>query len=539
MLSHRAVCIGFLLLPVLPVFGQSAAQSHRHAPTHAVHATLLAKSANGSLVRAVILPADGLESDSVQTIITRDLDFGDRVQVVAADGMQPGAAVVKSIATPQGLMVSLIDPVSGAVRQQHEFQLPIVAPRHDQAIADSLNQAFNARDLLRRTRIARAEWERDSLQSEMAKKPPRLRNNKAKAQYAALVAQRDSLLREALGTAALVQGERERDEASRAAAQVAAIAHEVAIRDSATQARRWALHGVSDAVEEWLTGHRGIAQSRVAYVSNGVIRVVDFDGANDHAVTAPDKLGDKAMSPSWRRDGKALVFSEMNDAGTQIAMVNLLTGQTTALAATPRGLNITPVFSSDDKSIIYANGNDARTSLVAVPLDNMSTVRHLPVNRAFDADEPILSPDGTRIAYVSSRPKTPQIYSSNLDGSDERVEAPAPPKTRVYHTSPDWSPDGRMIAYQQQNGDFQVWVVNRADKKVRKLTTKGENEDPSWAPDARHIALTSNRGGAKAIWVLDIQSGRFRQLSAAGDARLAAWSGTLGAAAPSPLAIAR
>ena len=113
------------------------------------------------------------------------------------------------------------------------------------------------------------------------------------------------------------------------------------------------------------------------------------------------------------------------------------------LGATPRGLNITPVFSADNKSVIYANGNDSRTSLVAVRLDSATSVQHLPLNRSFDADEPILSPDGSRIAYVSSRPKTPQIYSSNLDGTDERVEAPAPPKTRVYHTSPDWSPDGR------------------------------------------------------------------------------------------------
>ncbi|HWG34826.1 MAG TPA: hypothetical protein VN650_11690, partial [Gemmatimonadaceae bacterium] len=251
------------------------------------------------------------------------------------------------------------------------------------------------------------------------------------------------------------------------------------------------------------------------------------------------KEGDKAMSPAWRRDGTAIVYSEMNDAGTQIALVNLVTGQTRTLAATPRGLNITPIFSSDDKSVIYASGSDFHTGLVSVQLDAATTARPLPVNRSFDADEPILSPDGARIAYVSSRPKTPQIYSANLDGTDERVEAPAPPKTRVYHTSPDWSPDGRMIAYQQQNGDFQVWVVNRDNHNVRRLTSVGENEDPSWAPDARHIALTSNRGGAKAIWVLDIQTGRFRQLTAAGDARLAAWSGPLGSNAPGPLAIAR
>jgi TolB protein len=230
------------------------------------------------------------------------------------------------------------------------------------------------------------------------------------------------------------------------------------------------------------------------------------------------------MSPAWRADGAALAYSEMRDAGTQIVLIDLTTGQTRSLAATPRGLNVTPVFSADGKWLIYANGTDARMGLVAVRPDSVASLKRLPVSRLFDADEPVLSPDGMRIAYVSARPRTPQIYSSNLDGTDEQVEAPSTTGARVYRTSPAWSPDGRMIAYQQQDGDFQVWVVNRADRSVRRLTVQGENEDPTWAPDSRHIALTSNRGGTKDIWVLDLQSGRFRQLTHAGDARLAAWS---------------
>jgi tol-pal system beta propeller repeat protein TolB len=552
MLSRRSLCIGLLLLPVVPALGQKPGTSHRSA--HARSQRASAPVADPQVL-AVVLPVDGLETDSVQMIISRDLNFGDRVQVVSdlAPALSPAippariastkqtqpSVVVKTVATATGVTVSLMDPLSGTIRQQHDFVLPQVSRRTDKAIADSLNQAFVARDILRRARIVRAEAVRDSLQFEMAKKAPKLRNKEAKQQYAALVVARNNMLVGTLGELALVRGERERDEAARAGVQRDAIAREAVIRDSATAARRWAIHGVSDAVEEWMTGHRGIAQSRVAYVSNGVIRVVDFDGANDHPITRIDKDGDKAMSPAWRRDGTAIVYSEMSDVGTQIALVDLVTGTTRALAATPRGLNITPIFSADDKSVIYANGSDFRTSLVSVQLDAAATARPLPLNRSFDVDEPILSPDGSRIAYVSSRPKTPQIYSANLDGSDERVEAPAPPKTRVYHTSPDWSPDGRMIAYQQQNGDFQVWLVNRDSHSARRLTSIGENEDPSWAPDARHIALTSNRAGGKAIWILDIQSGRFRQLTAAGDARLAAWSGPLGSRAPGPLAVAR
>ena len=99
---------------------------------------------------------------------------------------------------------------------------------------------------------------------------------------------------------------------------------------------------------------------------------------------------------------------------------------------------------------------------------------------------------------------------------------------RSYRTGPDWSPDGTKIAYEQQNGDFQVWMINVADKKMRKLTSIGENEDPSWAPDSRHIVLSTTRNRTKYLWVLDTKSGRMRQLTHLDGARLAAWSPFLG-----------
>jgi TolB protein len=73
-------------------------------------------------------------------------------------------------------------------------------------------------------------------------------------------------------------------------------------------------------------------------------------------------------------------------------------------------------------------------------------------------------------------------------------------------------------------GDFQVWMISVRDKESRQLTSEGENEGPTWAPDGRHLALSSTRGGSKQIWVLDTESGRFRQLTQRAGARLAAWS---------------
>jgi hypothetical protein len=70
----------------------------------------------------------------------------------------------------------------------------------------------------------------------------------------------------------------------------------------------------------------------------------------------------------------------------------------------------------------------------------------------------------------------------DADGSNLQLLTPFVPGVRTYRTAPDWSPDGRSVAYEQQNGDFQVWLINIRDKEPRRLTSEGENEGPSWAP---------------------------------------------------------
>ena len=57
---------------------------------------------------------------------------------------------------------------------------------------------------------------------------------------------------------------------------------------------RFALHGVSDQIEAWVFGKRGIAQTRIAYVNNGELKIVDSDGAETRAITT----GRGALSPA-------------------------------------------------------------------------------------------------------------------------------------------------------------------------------------------------------------------------------------------------
>ena len=282
---------------------------------------------------------------------------------------------------------------------------------------------------------------------------------------------------------------------------------------------RFAFHGVADQIEQWVFGKRGIAQSRIAYVNDGLLRIVDSDGALTRSITT----GKGALSPAWSPTGESVVYTVLGNAGTQVEELDVRRGLTRRISQIRAGLNITPVYQPGGNAILYAQGTGNGTDLVLTNLDSSGT-RKLTVGKGTDNTSPSYSPDGHQIAFISGKSGQPQVYIMDADGSNIQLLTPYAAGVRSYRASPDWSPDGRAVAYEQQNGNFQIWMIDLRDRNPKQLTSEGENEDPSWAPDGRHIVFTSSRSGEKQLWILDTESGRARQLTHNIGARLAAWS---------------
>ena len=526
------------------------AQQSRRAPAKAT-ATPAAPAAKPIVV---VLPVDDTPGDSVRAIIQRDLDYGDRLTPLALDAslVKPNAPVdgsvnysffaglkVAAIVAPRrsstGMRVAVYDVATRALLREGDFAVPEVPELREQAIRDSVIRVWEQRDMEARAGLVRTQFMRDSLTAAAAKKPPR---NRKKA--SAEAAERDSLMRVVMSEDAALRARIDAAAAERDTALPLLVAQDLARRDSLTSARRFAVHGIADEVQRWLTGHRGMAQSRVAYIQNGQLYVVDSDGANNRPATQSGT----ALSPSWHPSGTRVVFADLNDAGSQIVEANLVTGDLREFTATPRGLNLTPVYTPDGRSVVYAHARDAGADLVIASLEEAAPARRISSLELYDRSSPSFSPDGRRLAFISPRSwqgtrMTPQLFTMNLDGSEEKQLTPSVKGVRSYRTSPDWSPDGLRVAYMQQNGDFQVWMIDVRTQSMKKLTTFAENEDPTWAPDNRHIAIASTRGGTKEIWVMDVESGRMRQLTNAPGARLPAWSPTIRPEAAMPVTVVR
>jgi Tol biopolymer transport system component len=120
---------------------------------------------------------------------------------------------------------------------------------------------------------------------------------------------------------------------------------------------------------------------------------------------------------------------------------------------------------------------------------------------------PSWSPDGTRIAFATARvprkrtrrdttdPYTivrSSIYTVRLDGSERRLLA-------TEATAPDWSPDGKAIAYQSSCGGVRLVSPNGVDLTPAATpggcTTIGVPGRPSFSPDGLKIAIASTTDG--------------------------------------------
>ncbi len=130
----------------------------------------------------------------------------------------------------------------------------------------------------------------------------------------------------------------------------------------------------------------------------------------------------------------------------------------------------------------------------------------------YDA-RPAYSPDGRRIAFISNRSGTRQVWVADADGA-------APRRLTDYAgclvLDPAWSPDGKTLAFLAYPGG---WAnLNLIDIRTGTLqtiiTSPSLDLEPSWSADGRSIYFTSDRTGEAGIWKIPVSGGPARPVTA-------------------------
>ncbi|MEX1998834.1 MAG: DPP IV N-terminal domain-containing protein [Gemmatimonadales bacterium] len=286
---------------------------------------------------------------------------------------------------------------------------------------------------------------------------------------------------------------------------------------------RLLVHRTADEIVRAVSGTPGVAATRLLLLQRGRLYTVDSDGAGLMPISPANT---RALSSAWGPRGQRLVYMEFGaDDGARLWIMDPVTGERRAVPPTSEGLNFAMAFSPDGTQLAFSRANDEGTDILVWNVERTCCLQRLTVGRFSDNLSPTYSPDGRRIAFVSTRAGAPQIYVMEADGTGQELFAPFDYGVTGTSNAPDWSPDGQHIAFHRDvAGAPQIFVMDVRTRTVRQLTSLGRNEDPTWAPDGRHLAFVSDRTGNRQIWIIDLDTGRVRQLTRLGEARLPAWS---------------
>jgi Tol biopolymer transport system component len=270
--------------------------------------------------------------------------------------------------------------------------------------------------------------------------------------------------------------------------------------------------------------------------------------------------------PAWSPDGKSiamLTFHPDRNAGS-IAIIPSLGGPERHIPGT-EWAGVSRIAWSPDGNWVAAspvsNTANRDRGIVFIPLSGGEPIDLARLNPAFAGSrDPAFSPDGTRLAYVRTRgdfsseigivdltadkkPGTPRTVSGvreganpiwtadgteilfidgNLtsDGGVSRVRAdghgtPERIGGLGYATSLAISRDGKKLAFSRGGNDQDIWRIDlRGQDPPGQIASSTLFENgAAYSPDGKRIVFSSNRSGAREIWVADANGENALQLT--------------------------
>jgi Tol biopolymer transport system component len=248
--------------------------------------------------------------------------------------------------------------------------------------------------------------------------------------------------------------------------------------------------------------------------SGATIRVVDVDGGNLRQLTERGQpLGGHA-SPAWTSDGRFVAFSVFEgERNNGVWLVAMETHHTSQLLTGMRG-HYELVFAPDDSALYVAGGEPFITR---IPFEKSSGAvagnrELMPVPGVAGVRGLTVSPDGRRLAFAGLTIAS-QVWAQPIapDGTARGEPRALTTDTSRRNSLPVVSPDGSQVAYVSTRGGEppNVWVIGLDGKNSVQLTANDSPDlKPYWFPDGRRVAFLSSRQDGMGLWSMDLETRR-------------------------------
>lgn len=233
-----------------------------------------------------------------------------------------------------------------------------------------------------------------------------------------------------------------------------------------------------DEEPRWSNDGRRIAFSSTrGQKGNLDIFVMDADGAS---VTRLTHHPSAEQGPVWAADDRSLFFTGERDGRGEIYRVWLADQRVDRVTS---GINraIMPATSPDGRYLAYA----AQTIMsFQLHLIDLTTGKSSQITSGGGACRPSFSPDSKEVAFVRLDQEPSRLEAVRETGSRVLFE-----DKRLWSYYPDYSPDGRLIAFsvspehhQGEDWDLAIMDLQKPGQLVRLTSGPGNDRVPDWRP---------------------------------------------------------
>ena len=271
--------------------------------------------------------------------------------------------------------------------------------------------------------------------------------------------------------------------------------------------------------------------SSVAFMPDGKTLIYSMGGSlwrqaigADEAVELTHPRAAYDYQPDVAPGGRNVVFSRYNGGAIELWRLDLATGHEQQLTSA-RAVNVEPRLSPDGKRLAWVStqGTGHFNLFIAdVAADGLHNAHPLLGERqskisryyysAFDhAINPSWSPNGKRVLYVTNNEVawgTGDLWSVAADDPKDRHKVLS--EETSWSARPETSPDGKLVLFASYHGRQwrQLWVTTPSGEAPLPLTYGDfDRWNARWSPDGERIALISNEHGNTSLVVHDYVGG--------------------------------
>jgi eukaryotic-like serine/threonine-protein kinase len=236
-----------------------------------------------------------------------------------------------------------------------------------------------------------------------------------------------------------------------------------------------------------------------------------------------------AVQPSWSPRGDRIAYWGVHHGGQRDVWTIPAAGGNPVQVTSDAAVDWNPVWSPDGRYLYFVSDRGGSMNLWRVAIDGRTGA---PAGEAQPAttpsgytEHPAFSRNGRSLTYVEVINRI-NLQQVGFDPNRAQLST-----TRTWMTqgsrptkNPNVSPDGEWIVFDSitDNNQEDLFIVDRTGARLRQVTNDiYKDRAPRWSPDASRIAFLSDRSGRYECWSVNPDGSGLKQLTFTTGARWA------------------